>query len=81
MSIKLENAKNAQYIFQYKNDSPSEVITYMKHLIKSIQEHYGSANNTDIKNFNADSVTSEMLEDFATIAKNYGYTIYQVREL
>ena len=33
MAIYKENAKNEQYVFQYRRGHLSEVITYRKHLI------------------------------------------------
>ena len=81
MSTELENAKNEKYVFQYDGGCLSKVITYRSNLIKSIQAHSGSKNNESIKNFSTKSVTSERFETFIEIARNAGFTVYQVRKL
>ena len=56
MSIEQENAKNEQYIFQYKGDYFSEVITYRKHLINKIKTNSNAIENTAIQTFSSESV-------------------------
>lgn len=81
MLIEQENAKNEQYIFQYKNGCFSEVITYRKHLINKIKADLNAQGNMAIQTFSSESVISERFEAFIRIAKNAGYTIYKVEKL
>lgn len=34
-----EGSKNNQYVFKYKDEPLSEVITYRKYVVKKIQKH------------------------------------------
>lgn len=79
--VERENAKNEQYVFQYGNNSFSEVITYRKHLINSIKADPNAKDNTAIQSFSSESVTSTKLGTFIQIAKDAGYTIYKVEQL
>lgn len=81
MLIEKENAKNEQYIFQYKSNCFSEVITYRKHLINRIKADTNAKENIAIQTFSSESVTSKKLEAFIQIAKNAGYVIYRVEKL
>lgn len=81
MLIEQENAKNEQYIFQYKNGCFSEVITYRKHLINKIKADLNTQENMAIQTFSSESVTSEKFEVFIRIAEAAGYTIYKVIKL
>ena len=63
--VKNENSKNLQYVFQYKNDGLSEVITYKVHLINSIT---------------AEPNARERFERFVQVAKDAGYKIYKVEK-
>ncbi len=81
MLIEQENAKNEQYIFQYKRDCFSEVITYRKHLINKIKADLNAQGNMAIQTFSSESVISERFEAFIRIAKNAGYTIYKIEKL
>lgn len=81
MSIEQENAKNEQYIFQYKGDYFSEVITYRKHLINKIKTNSNAIENTAIQTFSSESVTNTRFESFVLIASDAGYTIYKVEKL
>lgn len=74
MLIEHENAKNEQYIFQYKNGCFSEVITYRKHLINKIKADLNTQENMAIQTFSSESVTSERFEAFIRIARNAGYS-------
>lgn len=79
--IEKENAKNEQYIFQYKSGCFSEVITYRKHLINKIKADLNAQENVEIQAFSSENVTGEKLEAFIRIAKAAGYTIYKVVKL
>lgn len=81
MPIEKENAKNEQYIFQYKCSCFSEVISYRKHLINKIKADPNAKGNTAIQTFSSESVTSAKLEAFIRIAKDAGYNIYKVSKL
>lgn len=81
MSIEKENAKNEQYIFQYKCGCFGEVITYRKHLINKIKADPNAKENTTLQTFSSESVTSEKFEVFLRIAKDAGYNIYKVTKL
>lgn len=81
MPIDKENAKNNQYIFQYKSGCFSEVITYRKHLINKIKAEPNAKENMAIQAFPSESITSEKLEAFIQIAKDAGYVIYKVEKL
>lgn len=81
MSIEQENAKNEQYIFQYKGDYCSEVITYRKHLINKIKTNSNAIENMAIQTFSSESVTNTRFESFVRIASDAGYTIYKVEKL
>lgn len=81
MSIYKENAKNEQYIFQYRHGHFSEVITYRKHLINMIKDDPNAKGNTEIQSFSSESVTIEKFEAFIITANNAGYVIYKVEKL
>lgn len=81
MSIYKENAKNEQYIFQYRQGHFSEVITYRKHLINMIKDDPNAKGNTEIQSFSSESVTIEKFEAFIRTANNAGYVIYKVEKL
>lgn len=81
MLVEKENAKNEQYIFQYKSGCFSEVITYRKHLINKIKDDQYAKENRAIQTFSSESVASEKFEAFIQIAKDAGYTIYKVIKL
>ena len=81
MSIEQENAKNAQYIYQYKCGCLSEVITYKKYLINKIKDDLNPKSNTAIQAFSSEGVTSGKFETFVQIASDAGYTIYKVEKL
>ncbi len=81
MSIERENAKNAQYIYQYKGGCFSEVITYKKHLINKIKCDSNTKGNGAIHAFLPENVTDKKFEAFVQIASNAGYTIYKVEKL
>ena len=51
MAIYKENAKNEQYVFQYRRGHLSEVITYRKHLINMIKDDPNTKDNTAIQSF------------------------------
>lgn len=51
MSIEQENAKNAQYIYQYKGGCFSEVITYKKYLINKIKDDLNAKSTRQFKPF------------------------------
>lgn len=81
MLIEKENAKNEQYIFQYKSGCFSEVITYRKHLINKIKADLHAKENMTIQTFSSESVTSERFEAFIRIARDAEYTVYKVEKL
>mgnify|MGYP006949501058 FL=1 len=78
--VKKENSKNLQYVFQYKNDGLSEVITYKVHLINSIKADPNARKNAAIQSFPSGSVTDQRFERFVQVAKDAGYTIYKVEK-
>lgn len=78
--VKNENSKNLQYVFQYKNDGLSEVITYKVHLINSIKADPNARENAAIQSFPSGSVTDQRFERFVQVAKDAGYTIYKVEK-
>ena len=73
--------KNNQYVFKYKDEPLSEVITYRKYVVKKIQEHEKLKSNSDIQTFSCESVSDERFSRFIRLAKDAGYTIYKVMEL
>lgn len=81
MLVEKENAKNGQYIFQYKSGCFSEVITYRKHLINKIKADLNTQENMAIQTFSSEGVTSGKFETFVQIASDAGYTIYKVEKL
>lgn len=81
MSTEQENAKNAQYIYQYKGGCFSKVITYKKYLIRKIKDDLNAKSNTAIQAFSSEGVTSGKFETFVQIASDAGYTIYKVEKL
>lgn len=81
MSVNNENSKNNQYVFRYADGNLSKVITYKKYLIEEIKDHPNAKNNFDIQSFSSESVTDNKFERFITIAKNAGFTVYEIKEL
>lgn len=80
-NMSTENSKNNQYVFKYKDEPLSEVITYRKYVVKKIQEHEKSKSKSDIQTFSCESVSDERFSRFIRIAKDAGYTIYKVMKL
>lgn len=78
--VKNENSKNLQYVFQYKNNGLSEVITYKVNLINSIKADPNARENAAIQSFPSGSVTDQRFEMFARVAEDAGYTIYKVEK-
>ena len=81
MSIERETVKNSQYIYKYKGNSFSNVITYKKHLINKIKGDPNTKENKEVQKFSAESVTDEKFATFVRIASDAGYTIYKVERL
>ena len=81
MSTKNENSKNNYYVFQDRDGNFSDIISYRKNLIISIQNQKDIEENLEIKNFSLYGVTDERFEKFAKISKDAGYTIYKVIEI
>ena len=81
MSTKNENSKNNYYVFQDRDGNFSDIISYRKNLIISIQNQKDIEENLEIKNFPLYGVTDEKFERFAEISKDAGYTIYKVIEI
>ena len=81
MSTKNENSKNNYYVYRDKEGNFSDIITYRKNLIISIQSQKDIEGNLEIKNFPLYGVTDERFEKFAKISKDAGYTIYKVIEI
>ena len=81
MSTKNENSKNNYYVYRDKEGNFSDVITYRKNLIISIQSQKDIEKNLEIKNFSLYGVTDEKFERFTEISRDAGYTIYKVIEI
>lgn len=74
-----ENATNEQYAYEIEGNI--EITTYRKNLIEEIKEKLKdkkSDTHDAIQNFPAKSVTSEMLKEFADLAKKENVTIYKI---
>lgn len=81
MSTKDENSKNNYYVYRDNEGNFSDIITYRKNLIISIQNQKDIEENLEIKEFPLYGVTDERFERFAEISKDAGYTIYKVIEI
>lgn len=76
MSTENENG-NEQYIFRYKDEHCSDVITYKTNLVKKIQAHKQAKEMADIQSF-PENISGKKFERFIETAKSEGFTIYQV---
>ena len=81
MSTKNENSKSNYYVYRDKEGNFSDVITYRKNLIISIQSQKDIEENLKIKKFPLYGVTDEKFERFTEISRDAGYTIYKVIEI
>ena len=81
MTTRKENAGNDWYFYQYGDERPSEVITYMKNLIDEIKKHPNALDVDDIQSFSTENITYEKFKKFIEIAQREGYTIYSANKL
>ena len=81
-----ESAVEQAYIFRYKNEQFSKVITYKKNVIREVQQDCNNRNITQeqqklILSYNVQRTTERLFNRFVDSARSLGYEFYKPTKL
>ncbi len=78
-----ENATNSLYVFKFKDEKLSEIITYNNNVVKSVLEHAqkNGCLTEEMKIFPTDKISGIELERFARLVEQEGYQIFKISKI
>ena len=77
MGTEKEKAENDQYVFRYRDDPLSQIITYKINVIEEIKRRSDTLKNQEIQNISS----VREWKSFVEVAQKANYTIYKLRKI